>query len=263
MLSRGTEQLGVRHGIEIPSLYRISSSEDIIIILYKQSTFLLPPMQPPVPAAIAPHLLHSPVSSPAVVNLHNFMDAYHDNSPDSPRSPGYPQSPPPDTSKFTHPEPHPPVPKPVTSSGGMLVVYSYGPPSAYPGAVLTAQVDFTNFSGSNVRLRVVFGDLALPTAVSPNVPLQERELGQERGDWKLRISVPPMGQASDNMAEMGADGRPKWPLTLQALDSRGNLLDSIGFGLFVYESESCQCPRFVRYIYALDLLSRCSRSSSR
>jgi hypothetical protein len=189
-----------------------------------------------VPSAIAPHLLHSPVDSPPVVNLHTLMDPYRDNQQDSPRPLDYPRPPTPEEHKFQQPpEPQPQVPQSVASPSGMLVVHSYGPASAPPGEPLTAQVDFTNYTGFDVRLRVVFGDLALPTSVSPN---KGREPGHERGDWELTISVPPVGQASSHMAEMGPDGRLEWPLTLQALDVHGNLLDTIGFGLFAYDSES-------------------------
>lgn len=207
--------------------------------------------QDTVPAAIAPHLLHSPVNSPAIVDLHGFIGSYHDNSPDSPQSLGYPPSPEENTAEFTHPEAQPEFTKAIASPNGMLIVYSYSPASAPPGAALNAYVDFTNLSGTNVHLRVVFGDLALPTSVSPNVPPQERPPGQERGEWRLRISVPFVGQASTQMAKTGQDGRLEWPLTVQALDSGGNLLDTIGFGVFAYESErtvhqfgSSRVPRY-------------------
>ena len=40
------------------------------------------------------------------------------------------------------------------------------------------------------------------------------------------------------MANVGmTDGRLQWPLTLQALDASGNLLDTITFGYFSYDSE--------------------------
>lgn len=189
--------------------------------------------------SIAPQLLHSKGTSSSF-DPNNLIDPYRSNVPASPHSLGYPPSPAPDPNNLQHrDQPHPPTPKPISSPTGMLVVHSYDPASAAPGTGLTAQVDFTNYSGTNVRLRIVFGDLALPTSVSPNVLSQDRGPGHERGDWNLRITVPPVGHASERIAGMGTDGRPEWPLTLQALDSGGNLLDTIIFGIFSYESEFC------------------------
>ena len=205
------------------------------------------------PPAIAPHLLHSPAHSPSV-DLQHFMDAYSDTALNPPLSHCYPSSP---ESDSTHPPAA--IPESIASPHGMLVVHSYGPAAAPPGASLTVQVDFRNLSCNNVRLRIVFGDLALPTAVSPNEQHETELATGEQGDWRLTIKVPQIGQASDHMAKLDLQGRLEWPLTLQALDSNGNLLDAIGFGLFVYDGKlfpfSCYFSPPSSYFYVNTCIS--------
>ncbi|KIJ49706.1 hypothetical protein M422DRAFT_28068 [Sphaerobolus stellatus SS14] len=196
---------------------------------------------------IVPSLIHSPGVEPQ-----DYMDPYRDPVTDSPQSLDFPTSP--IASGFTTQDlTTQTTPQSVTSPSGMLVVHSYGPPRAPPGTPLTAQVDFTNLSGANVRLRIVFGDLALPTSVTPNIPTTERVRGQERGDWTLKVAIPQPGQAAAHTAaNMGmTDGRLQWPLTLQALDAVGTLLDSVSFGLFSYDnySMSSQSPTSSIYEY--------------
>ncbi|KAF8588633.1 hypothetical protein K439DRAFT_1613320 [Ramaria rubella] len=194
----------------------------------------LPQHLPPL-AAIAPHLLHSPTQSPTDATLPSFMDAYRDPAPDSPSSLCYPPSPEGDAaSSFPSPPLTSAVLTTVSSPSGMLVVHSYGPASGSAGSVLTARIDFTNLKGTNVRLRIVFGDLALPTLVGPNSPSQQCTPGQEHGGWKLSITIPKAGHASRHTAQITQDGIVRWPLTLQALDEGGNILETMGFGFFSY-----------------------------
>jgi len=120
----------------------------------------------------------------------------------------------------------------------MLAVHSYGPASGPPGAYLTAQVDFRNYTEDNVRLRIVIGDLALPTDVKRIVRIKQQEtvFSKEQGDWQVKIKVPSKAKVSSHMAEF-VQGRFEWPLSLQALNADGDILDTIGFGLFAYEGE--------------------------
>lgn len=106
----------------------------------------------------------------------------------------------------------------VASSRGACRVYSYDPPEGGPGTTISARMTFVMRTAETTYMRLVIGRRALTTAVQ-----QVAEHG--RKILQLQASVPL--DAFTIHASVVA-------LTVQALNSRDEILDSCTFGAFHY-----------------------------
>lgn len=207
------------------------------------ATFYPPPslhIQIPV-SSISPHLLHSPNSSPEA-ELQQYLANYPMNQYTTyPSTSQLPQS----TQSLPDMESTTSSSAGIISStnsgsavsqAGMVTVHSYTPYTGQTGTCITTYLDFsTNIQGP-VRLRLVFGDVPRPTIVEANS--DDSYTQSHQGSWTMKAYVPSIDYVSAHLATPRPDGRLEWPLSIQALDSNGSVLDSVTFGAFSYDNYS-------------------------
>lgn len=205
------------------------------------ATFYPPPslhIQIPV-SSISPHLLHSPNPSPET-ELQQYLANYPMNTYTT-----YPSTSQPTQSTHSLPAMASTASSSVAiapgansgsvvSQGGMVTVHSYTPSTGQSGTCITTYLDFSTNNQGPVRLRLVFGDVPRPTIVEAN---SDDSYTQFQGSWTMKAYVPSIDCVSAHLATARPDGRLEWPLSIQALDSNGSVLDSVTFGAFSYDSK--------------------------
>jgi hypothetical protein len=115
---------------------------------------------------------------------------------------------------------HPPSsPGVVSSSAGMIHVFGYTPTEGEQDVPITVYIDFISKSYKSVYIRLVVGRKAVATQVRELVP-------STLGRWQLEAAAPPFDRQSSASAKVF--------LTVQALDDKNSILDSVTFGEFTY-----------------------------
>ncbi|KAI9066627.1 hypothetical protein FKP32DRAFT_363816 [Trametes sanguinea] len=111
----------------------------------------------------------------------------------------------------------------IVSPGQMFRVYGYSPCEGPAGASIVVNVHFNLVSVETTFLRIVVGQRALSTTVRQS---QDRRYGE----WELEAVIPELDAASPGLPPPSATV----PLTVQALNSSNETLDSVTFGKFTY-----------------------------
>jgi hypothetical protein len=106
----------------------------------------------------------------------------------------------------------------ASSPTGMIQVLGYTPTEGERGVPITVHINFHQESLEAVYIRLVVGHKAVATKV--------RELSNAIGGWQLEAFAPPFDKQQSASAKV--------LVTVQALNEKNSILDSVTFGEFSY-----------------------------